>query len=161
MNAEYRKRIADLKVLPADKQKEYDETSRRSRDLDRQARKLMATDKAEAEKLAAESKQLSNQAHEIRQSHLKAIGPQIDAISKEQFEATGEVDVEIKLRISANGYRPIHAGRRAEGISPRRCVRRTESKTDRFRLWQVDPARQSIQAGIHRGRNHARAEHRH
>ncbi|HYP09311.1 MAG TPA: hypothetical protein VER03_24010 [Bryobacteraceae bacterium] len=103
-NAEYRKRIADLKVLPADKQKEYDETSRRSRDLDRQARKLMATDKTEAEKLAAESKQLTNQAHEIRQAHLRAIGPQIDAISKEQFAETGEVNVEIKLKISSNSF---------------------------------------------------------
>jgi hypothetical protein len=93
-----------LKQLPPDKQKEYDETGKRSRDLDRQARKLMATDKAEAEKLAAESKQLTNQAHEIRQAHLKSIIPQIDAISKEQYEATGTVSVEVKLSIGSNGY---------------------------------------------------------
>jgi hypothetical protein len=103
-NAEYSKRIAELKQLPPDKQKEYDDTGRRARDLDRQARKLMATDKAEAEKLAAESKKLSAEAHEIRQAHLKSIATQIDAISKEQFEATGNVNTEIRLRIGSNGY---------------------------------------------------------
>ena len=103
-NAEFRKRIAELKQLPPDKQKEYDETARRSRDIDREARKLMATDKEAGQKLAAEAKQLTAQAHEIRQSYLRSIGPQIDAISKEQFEATGSVNVEVKLRIGSNGY---------------------------------------------------------
>jgi hypothetical protein len=103
-NAEYRKRIAELKQLTPERQKEYDETARRARDLDRESRKLMATDKAAAEKLAAESKQLSKDAHEIRQAHLKSVIPQIDAISKEQFEATGDVNVEVELRIGSNGY---------------------------------------------------------
>ena len=103
-NAEYRKRIAELKQLPPDKQKEYDETGRRGRDLERQARKLMATDKAEAEKLLAESKQLTSAAHEIRQSHLKSISAQIDAISQEQFEATNAIKTDIRLRIAVNGF---------------------------------------------------------
>jgi hypothetical protein len=58
----------------------------------------MATDKAEAEKLAAESKPLSAQAHEIRQAHLKSAIPQIDAISKERFKWTPQ----------ANLFKPVY-----------------------------------------------------
>lgn len=93
-NKEFRKRIADLKQLPAEKQAEYDASSRQGRDLEREARKLMATDKEQAEKMMAESRELSKAAHAIRQAHLQSIAPQIDAISKEQYDATGNVPVE-------------------------------------------------------------------
>ena len=104
VEAEHRKRIAALKQLPADKQAEYDEIARTGRDLDRQARKLMATDKEQATKLAEQSKEMTKKAHEIRQAHLASIAPQIDALSKEQYETTKDVSTEVRLKINVNGF---------------------------------------------------------
>src|SRR5688572_346331 len=104
VEAEHRKRIAALKQLPADKQAEYDEIARTSRDLDRQARKLMATDKEQATKLAKQSKEMTKKAHEIRQAHLTSIAPQIDALSNEQYETTKDISTEVRLKINVNGF---------------------------------------------------------
>ncbi|HYI93718.1 MAG TPA: hypothetical protein VEX68_09255 [Bryobacteraceae bacterium] len=104
IEAEHRKRLAALKQLPADKQAEYDEVARTSRDLDRQARKLMSTDKEQALKLAEQSKEMTKKAHEIRQAHLASIAPQIDALSKEQYEATKDVWTEVRLKVNVNGF---------------------------------------------------------
>jgi hypothetical protein len=127
---EYRNRIAALRQLPADKQAEYEEISRKGRDLDRQARKLMSTDKEQAAKLAEEGKELTKAAHEMRQAHLKAIGPQIDAISNEQFEATKDVGTEIHLRISVNGYNlEVENGAEAAKLADANVAFRAPKKT--------------------------------
>jgi hypothetical protein len=103
-NREFDKQIAALKQLPPDKQKEYDEIGLKGRDLEREARKLMATDKAEAGRLRAEGRELTKAAHDIRQAHLQSIVPEIEAIGKKHFETTGHVNTAIKLRIGINGY---------------------------------------------------------
>jgi hypothetical protein len=104
IESDFSKRIAALRQLPPDKQAAFDETGRKGRDLDRQGRKLLSTDKEQAEKLIAEGRELSKAAHEIRQAHLKSIVPQIEAISKEQFEATKNIGTEVRLKIGLNGY---------------------------------------------------------
>jgi len=102
LSQEFDKKIQDLWKLPPDLQKESDETGRRSRDLERQARKLAATDKAESEKLMAESREVYKRVVEIREAHKKEILPKIDQVTKERLAASGG-GTEVVLRVSVNG----------------------------------------------------------
>lgn len=113
---EFDKQIAVLRQLPPDKQKEFDDLGRSSRDLARQARKLMATDKAEAERLTNESNEIWKKAAAIRDAHMKSILSQIQEVTKQRMAAMDAVKTEVRLYVSVNGYN-MSAPETAEKLS--------------------------------------------
>ncbi len=101
---EFDKKIADLRQLPADKQKEFDDLGRASRDLERESRKLKATDPAAAEQKMTESKEIWKKAREIRDTHVNSVMPQIQALTRERTELNASVNTEVRLTINVNGF---------------------------------------------------------
>lgn len=81
------KQIATLRELPADKQKTIAKLEKRSRELNRQAWKLMATEAREADQLIRQSLELAQRAREIRRQHLEEVMPKVDQINRERAEA--------------------------------------------------------------------------
>mgnify|MGYP001606431378 FL=1 len=93
-----------VRELPPEQQKQFDDLGRTSRDLERQARKLAATDKAQAEGLREQSRAIWKQAVDMRQAHLQSVIPQLTELAMQRERATGEVCTDIKLTIDVNGY---------------------------------------------------------
>jgi hypothetical protein len=76
-------RIQELNTLSAGEQQQYDDMTRESRALDRQAREADKSSKDEAQRLRAKSNEIAMQARELRKTHEEQATPRIADASAE------------------------------------------------------------------------------
>lgn len=94
------KMVATVRRPTPEEQAKLNDLEGRSRTLTRDAQKIAATDKAAADKMTAESRELANQARELRTALLTK--PEIKALEAQRDALVKEYPRDIELSIQTN-----------------------------------------------------------
>lgn len=106
--AENRRQEQEALALPAEQQKQADELAKRSRDLDRQARKAVAAgNKDDAGRLNQESAELAKQANAIHAAHRASVTPKMRAMVQERTAEEKVLKTEVRVEFAVNWAVPV------------------------------------------------------